>query len=134
MLELRFARYWRMASLIGLLLVLAVTLVPPDWLFLRNAGARWLISDKWLHGITFTLLAIWFCGQYARTAYWRVAVGLLAFGALIEICQQAVTYRSSELNDLLANLAGIATGLLLAALGVGGWSARFENWIERRHG
>lgn len=126
MLELRYSRYWQLASLAGLLLILAATVIPSQWLWSRGTT---LGSDKLLHAMTFAFLAVWFSGQYARASYWRIAAGLLAFGVLIEICQQATTYRTAEGMDLLANLAGIAVGLALAAVGAGGWSVRFENWI-----
>ena len=132
MLELRFGRYWRMASLIGMLLVLVAALVPSQWLWPDSAGLRWFLNDKWLHGITFAFLAVWFCGQYKTSSYWRVAVGLLAFGVLIEVCQQAIAYRSADLKDLLANLAGIASGYLIAAAGAGGWSLHLENWVYKQ--
>ena len=132
MLELRFARYWQLANLSGMFLVLAATLIPAHWLWPDGSLVSWGLSDKWLHGITFAFLAVWFCGQYTKSAYWRVAIGLLAFGVLIELCQQALTYRTADLRDLLANLAGIATGLLIAAVGVGGWSVRVENWLDKR--
>ena len=129
MLDLRFAAYWRMASVLGMLLILTATLIPAEWLWPADGRYTGLLNDKWLHGITFAFLAVWFCGQYARNAYWRVAVGLLAFGGLIEVCQQAVAYRTADRFDLLANIAGIAAGLLIAVLGAGGWSLRFERWI-----
>jgi VanZ family protein len=132
MLDLRFARYWRMASLLGMLLVLAAALIPSNWLWPDTASLRWFLNDKWLHGLTFAFLAVWFCGQYTRASYWRVALGLLAFGVLIEICQQALAYRSADFKDLTANLAGITTGLLIALVGAGGWSLHFENWVYRQ--
>ena len=89
-------------------------------------------ADKWLHAATFLVLAVWFSGQYARHAYWRIALALLAFGIVIELCQRMVTYRTGDLLDLAANAAGIALGLLVAVAGAGGWSMRVENWWLRR--
>lgn len=132
MLDLRFALYWQAASVLGMLLVFTATLIPPHWLWPTDTSAGLQISDKLLHGMTFAFLAVWFCGQYARRAYWRVVIGLLAFGILIEISQRMVAYRSAEFLDIAANLAGISSGLLLAFVGLGGWSLRFENWIGRR--
>ena len=134
MLELRFAGAWRLVSIVGLLLVLTATMVPADWIWPEDPNSILYINDKWLHGITFGLLAVWFCGQYAASQYWRVAVGLLAFGALIEICQRAVSYRSSDLLDLTADVAGITVGLLIALAGAGGWSLRLESWLQDQFG
>ena len=80
------------------------------------------------------VLALWFSGQYAREAYWKLALGLLAFGALIEVCQRMISYRTAEWNDLLADLLGIVVGVLIASLGAGGWSVRIEKQLQNRIG
>ena len=134
MLELRYAGVWRLLSALSLLLILTATLVPPHWLWPDSLPFHVRVSDKWMHGITFTGLAIWFSGQYARSSYWRIAIGLLAFGVLIEVAQRAVVYRSAELMDLAADLAGITVGLLVALFGAGGWTPRFEDWLQNRFG
>lgn len=137
MLELRYAQTWRAASFLLLLLVLVATLMPAVWFWSdRVQLARWLGSiDKWSHFLAFFVLAAWFAGLYRRQNYWRVAIGLLAFGVLIELCQRAVGYRSAEWLDVAADAAGIAAGLAAAWLGLGGWSLRFEAWwLARRQG
>lgn len=127
MLPLRHARRWQAAGILILLAVLAAALSPaPD------LGATRMPGDKWLHAITFTFLTVWFAGQYARASYWRLAVGMLAFGGLIELCQQLLDYRSAEARDLLADAIGIAAGLVIALAGAGGWSMRLENWLQVR--
>lgn len=126
MLDLRFARFWQLASLLGMLLILTAALVPADWLWGDDSALGWHLPDKWLHGMTFAFLTFWFCGQYERAAYWRVVAGLMAFGILIEVCQQAVAYRSAEVLDLTADLAGISVGLLLSLVATGGWCQKFE--------
>lgn len=133
MLPLRYARYWQLAGFTVLLLVLAAALMPALW-FLRDAPDPGLFAlDKWLHGITFVFLTVWFSGQYRRQAYWRLAAGMLAFGLLIEICQRiATTGRSAEIVDLVADSIGIAIGLVVAQAGAGGWSLRVEEWIHAR--
>lgn len=134
MLELRYAGAWRAMSVLALLIILAATLVPSDWLWPDNAAIRFRLSDKWLHGLTFAALSLWFCGQYARSSYWRIAVGLIAFGILIEIAQRAVGYRSADLLDLAADLAGIAAGIAIALTGAGGWTPKLENWLQNQFG
>jgi VanZ family protein len=57
-------------------------------------------------------------------------VGLLMYGALIEACQYLLPYRKAEIGDLMADIAGIAFGVLLASLGAGGWSMRLERWMR----
>lgn len=134
MLALRYAGRWRAAGLMLLLLVLAATLMPAVWFMSdRKEFISWLTNiDKWLHAVTFLFLAIWFSGQYERSAYWRIAIGLFFFGILIELSQRMVAYRTAEWFDLAADVGGITTGLGIAAAGVGGWSLRAENWLAQR--
>ena len=130
MLPLRYAGRWRVASVVLLILVLVATLMPAVWVFPdRREFLAWFVHvDKWLHGITFVFLAIWFAGQYRPRSYWRIATGLIFFGVLIEACQRLVTYRSADWLDIYADGAGIAVGLAMAIGGLGGWSL----WVEDR--
>ncbi len=130
MLPLRFAGRWRTASFILLVFVLLGMLMPAVWIFPdKKSFMTWFVDvDKWLHGIIFLFLALWFSGQYQKRSYWRVGAGLIAFGVLIEACQRLVTYRSADWLDIVANTAGIAVGLLIAMAGLGGWSL----WLENR--
>jgi VanZ family protein len=130
MLPLRYADRWRTASIVLLLLVLTATLLPAVWFWPDQTDlVSWIAhADKWVHGMIFALLAIWFAGQYRRRSYWRIGIGLIAFGALIESCQGLVSYRSAEWLDIVADAAGIAVGLGIALAGLGGWSV----WVENR--
>ena len=130
MLPLRYERRWRLSSIVILLMVFAAALAPDPWGDLD--APKLLYQDKWLHAMTFAALAIWFAGQYPRESYWRVAVGLLAFGALIEICQRLLPYRSAEWLDFFADGIGVLAGLLLGVAGLGGWSQRLEQRRVRR--
>ena len=117
-----------MASLFILIMVLVAALMPAVWFWDdRVKGIAWFQSvDKWLHGITFLVLTVWFAGLYRVQSYWRIALGLLAFGLLIELCQRTVTYRSADWLDVGADAAGIIAGLVISLAGVGGWSQRLE--------
>ncbi|HEX2138390.1 MAG TPA: VanZ family protein [Woeseiaceae bacterium] len=128
MLPLRYARRWQAAGMAVLVLVLGFALAPS----VHMQDMAIMRSDKWLHGVTFAFLTVWFSGQYGRRSYWRVALGMLAFGAFIELCQRIVAYRSAESLDLLADAIGIAVGLTIAAAGIGGWSLRLEDWLAAR--
>ncbi|MDH3547574.1 MAG: VanZ family protein [Gammaproteobacteria bacterium] len=123
-----------MASAFLLLFVLAMTLMPAVWFWPdRQIFVAWFIDvDKWLHAVTFVFLALWFAGQYRARSYWRIGVGLILFGMLIEGCQRLVTYRSSDWFDIAADAAGIIVGLTIAMAGIGGWSLRVEAWYTRR--
>ena len=134
MLPLKYSGYWRLAGLILLLVVLAAAVMPAVWLWPdRGRIAVWFGGiDKWAHALAFAVLAVWFAGQYRPRSYWRIAVGLLAYGLLIELCQRSISYRSAEWYDVVADVVGIGVGLLLATIGIGGWSLRFEAWLTAR--
>ena len=134
MLPLRYALRWQAVSVVLLVAVLAAAMMPAVWLWPdRVRIAIWFDGlDKWAHLLTFALLAVWFAGQYRRGAYWRIAAGLIGFGALIELCQRLVGYRTADWFDLGADTLGIVVGLVIALAGAGGWSQRFENWYVAR--
>ena len=134
MLPLVYRRSWQIAGFSLLFCVLALALLPAIWFWPDSGQGFWEIPDKWLHGLTFVLLAVWFSGQYARYSYWKMISGLLIFGALIEACQYLLPYRSAEYGDMLADVAGIACGTMIALVGVGGWSLRAESWFRERFG
>jgi VanZ family protein len=131
MLPLRHYKRWRFAGIVILLAVLAATFTPTRWLLPVLSRSDFLLMDKRLHMLTFVFLSLWFTGQYARRSYWRLAVGLTAFGVLIELGQAFVSYRTAEWQDLVADVFGTAVGLIIANAGTGGWSLRFEQWLEK---
>jgi VanZ family protein len=112
--------------------VFVFALAPAIWFRLEMRDMTFIASDKWLHGLTFTFLTVWFSGQYARQSYWRLAAGMLAFGAFIEVCQYMLSYRNAESMDLVADSIGIVIGLVIATAGAGGWSLRLEDWLVAR--
>jgi VanZ family protein len=131
MLPLRYPREWRIASAALLLAVLVVALMPAFWIWGESRPVTlWFFeADKWMHGVTFAVLAMWFAGQYRRQSYWRIAMGLLAFGLLIEACQRLVGYRTADWSDVAADCVGICVGLLAGAIGAGGWAMYVESWL-----
>ncbi|MGI9236940.1 MAG: VanZ family protein [Woeseiaceae bacterium] len=135
MLPLRHLRFWRIAGVVLLCLVLAAALMPMVWFWDNRASGLALFQnmDKFLHATTFLVLAVWFSGQYRRPSYLRVAVGLLMFGFFIEGCQYLVGYRQADLLDMAANTAGIVAGFGIAIAGLGGWSQRLEDWYRARN-
>jgi len=134
MLPLRHTRYWRIGGLALLILVLLAALMPAVWFWNnKNTALSWFEhADKWLHAMTFVVLALWFAGQYKRASYWRVAISLMTFGVLIELCQLMMGHRSADWGDIGANTVGIVIGLLVAMAGLGGWSLRIEDWYSSR--
>jgi glycopeptide antibiotics resistance protein len=135
MLPVRHVGFWRFFSALILVAVLVAALSPAFWLFDNRAHALFWFqnADKWLHALTFITLALWFAGLYEKRNYWRIAVGLMLFGFVVELCQLTVSYRTADWVDIGANTAGIIVGLSVAAAGLGGWSLRFEDWYTRRN-
>jgi hypothetical protein len=133
MLPLHHVRRWQIASVFFLSLVLAAALMPAVWFWGDKVGGLlWFESvDKWLHGVTFLALSIWFIGLYTKSAYWRVGLGLLIFGMIIEACQRMVSYRTADLIDVGADAAGIILGLVIGAAGMGGWCLRVEERLAK---
>jgi sugar phosphate permease len=130
MLPLRYAGLWRILSALLLLAVLAGTLLPAYVFESKTEALNWLENaDKWLHGLTFVFLSIWFAGLWERRAYWHVAVGLMLFGFVVEGCQLLVGYRTADWLDIAANTAGIIVGLTAAIAGLGGWG----QWAEKQY-
>ena len=129
MLPLRYRVGWRVVGVLVLLGVFAATVTPALGLWPQVNIDTYFAIDKWLHALTFLFLSLWFAGQYARQAYWRIGLGLIVFGGVIEMIQRSLTYRTGDFADLAANLVGILIGLALALAGLGGWSLRVESWL-----
>jgi VanZ family protein len=122
MQPLRFPRLWLSLGWVAVVAAIVVCLVPSDRLPQPPN-----LSDKSEHFIAYLLLSVWFAGIYTRQRYWVIALGLTAMGILIEFAQGAMRYgRQADMLDVIANCSGIAAGLLLCWLGLGGWI----QWLE----
>jgi len=99
---------WLLAALIVVVAWFAFTPAPP-----RTLETIW---DKLHHALAFTVLAcVAELAAWPRRRHrWEVALGLLAWGGVIELVQSQLPTRSAEWGDLLADAVGIAIGLLLA--------------------
>lgn len=134
MLPLRHARAWWVLSAVLMIFVVVAAVTPAFWFFDSKAKAiSWLQNvDKVLHATTFTVLALWFAGLYAKRSYWLIAAGLLMFGGLLEALQYQIGYRTADWADIAANTVGIIIGLTVSVAGLGGWGLRLEDWYSRR--
>ncbi|MAF82847.1 MAG: hypothetical protein CL797_01935 [Chromatiales bacterium] len=110
--------------LIGL--VLYMTLMP-------DVPGPTLLNDKLAHGIAFMALMVWFSGIIEMRFAPLVAVALLCLGVLIELAQQQLSYRSAELADGLADMAGIVAGWSLAVIRLQHWAKWIESLIATDH-
>ena len=133
MLPLQHASLWRRLSVALLIVVLVAAMMPALWFDSKLEALSWFQhTDKWLHGLTFAVLCVWFFGLFKRGSWWLVVVGLMLFGLVIEGCQLLVSYRMADWMDVAANSVGIIVGLVLAVSGLGGWGLRVEAWYAGR--
>lgn len=114
---------FRPALVLALLAGTALALTQPP------GGTLGSLNDKVQHLLGFAVLGL--LADYsipsARGAYWRWQLPLLlGYGALIEVAQSFVPYRSADLLDLAADAAGLlaygAVRPLLAMLWRPRWS------------
>lgn len=118
---------WWSLGVALLLVITALSLLPiggPD-LGLAN-------SDKLQHAFAYVVLTLYF-GQLLGAGRGRriaLVVCLVAYGVFIEAMQSLLPPRSADLADVVANLAGIAIGLMLLPTAPG----RLLLAIERRLG
>lgn len=124
--QLAYRKFWILAGYGLLLIILGVSLLP-----LGQLEDTRTYLDKVLHAITFMLLTLWFTGLYGFSRYMRIIIGLLLFGAAIELLQAYSGYRSMELADFIADVVGVLAGLLLARLGLWRWCEALEKLIMR---
>lgn len=123
---LRHPRLWQV---LGWLLVIGATVAS---LLPSTPMPRVPSGDKFLHLLTYAVLAVWFAGLYPRTSYVRIAAALFLMGVAIEWAQGAMNLgRERDFRDVLANSAGIVIGLMLAFLWLGDWARRLEEWARR---
>ncbi|MGB5209868.1 MAG: VanZ family protein [Gammaproteobacteria bacterium] len=120
--RLRWATWWWLGGLGLIALVLGLSLMP--------SPPAMTGSDKLGHVSAYATLAFWFSGLYPRKRFWLILLALFAFGVMIEVLQGLGGHRHAEYYDALANLAGIAIGLLLGSVFTDGWCARIEDMFN----
>lgn len=108
----RFAAHvtlWRWLLAIAMLALLTLSLMPAS---IPAPSTGW---DKSNHALGFAALA--FLSHWARPARIPVALlGLLGYGALIEVLQSLTPDRLAEWSDLWADGVGLVIGAALAAM------------------
>ena len=91
-----------------------------------------LVPDKIQHAFAYATVMVWFAGIYQRSSYRWIVPGLVVMGIAIEFLQQRYFHRHFEVRDMLANTAGVITGLILARYIFSGWCGRLEQWVLGR--
>ena len=113
--QLSLIRLWKS---VGVLFILAAFILSlgPD--VVTPSGIPHI--DKVIHASSYAGLTFWFLLVYPRRLYWRIAVGFVVMGAMIEVLQYFVPYHKAEVNDAIANTIGVTTGWLLTLTPLGG--------------
>ena len=101
-------RLFAAAFWIALLFALVMALLPKPPQLPGNP------TDKVQHILAFATLTVLASAAYPRLRWWRILLGLAAFGALIEICQAIpMLHRGASLADWIADCAAVAAVLAL---------------------
>lgn len=126
MLPLRYARAWLAVGVALLVLGLASALAP------ASSDPPFTLNDKLAHLVGFLFFMLWFGGLFEARRAPFVALGLMAYGLLIEALQSLTPTRHAEGLDVVADAAGILLGWLLGAAGMSRWCLRLEQWLASR--
>ena len=94
-----------------------------------RAVPTFAVGDKILHAAAYFLLMAWFSGLFQRERQLTVAAVLLAMGFALDGMQGALSTRSFDLMDVVANAGGILLGLILARLWLEGWCRKIERYF-----
>jgi len=102
-------RWWPVAGWLGVMLTLALSLMPPA---LDVSSGH---SDKIVHLAGYALLMFWWA-QLVMRQRWKLAAAVVLFGVLIEGLQGLTPNRLPDVLDALANSGGVLLGWFAARL------------------
>jgi VanZ family protein len=111
--EPRSGVFWSAAMVCAVMTVTVLTLLPADRLPPVPLFNWW---DKAQHALAFGVLTVIARLGWPKGSAWRQALGLVAYGVLIEIAQAATGWRHGEVADALADAVGVVAGLGVVAM------------------
>lgn len=123
-IDLRLRKIWLSIGYALLSMTAVLSLIPgPD------IGG----GDKLVHFVTYALLSGWFSliVKYSRTL-WVVLFGLIAFGLLMEYLQGFTSYRRQDIDDAIANSAGVMVGIAIHFSPLRGMLVNFDKFLHAR--
>lgn len=121
--HLRLLRVWLVLGFIGCALLLYACLMPspPQLVHVPH-------YDKIVHFLAYLVLGAWFAEILPRRLLW-VFAGLVALGILIELLQSLTAYRSADVLDVAADVAGTVLGIGLARIGAMRWLEYIDQYV-----
>ena len=117
---MRYRNYWLAAAWlqVGVVILLGLLPAPP------SLGLSF--GDKLVHFIEFFVVMAWFGGLYETRGQWAAFAGLALLGIGIELMQGLQLFRTFDIGDIVANLAGLVAGWWAARTWLRNWCARVE--------
>lgn len=108
-MELHYPRIWKSLAWLGVAATVYLSLTPrPPDLELVPRG------DLWGHFLAYGLLAWWSVQAFGSRNECNVGMGLVAMGLTLELIQGLSGYRTFDLLDFAADVAGVGVGLKTA--------------------
>jgi hypothetical protein len=121
-------RFWWALAVVLVLAALVVCLMP-----LPEIPKPFDLGDKAWHLLGHAGLAVYFTGLVERRGWWKIFIFLLAFGVLVEFAQHSMNLgRHGDWRDVLGNVVGDLSGLLLGWLGLSRWTQWAAQLFGRR--
>lgn len=105
---------WIIASMVLAVLAAAAALLPPrgtPGVEIADLGETLAMV---LHGIGYAVLAFAVMLAQRNPRLVPTAVGLILYGAFLEMTQWVIGLRSAQLGDVLANSGGVLVGVAVA--------------------
>ena len=123
-IDLRLRKIWLSIGYALLSMTAVLSLIPgPD------IGG----GDKLVHFVTYALLSGWFSLIVKNTrTLWAVLFGLIAFGLLMEYLQGFTSYRRQDIDDAIANSAGVMVGIAIHFSPLRGMLVNFDKFLHAR--
>ncbi len=91
------------------------------------------VNDKVVHAFAFMCFMVWFSAFFRPRLWPLVFLALTGYGVLIELLQGLTVVRMADPMDVVADMAGLLLGWLLAAAGLSRWCEVAESWLVRLH-
>lgn len=125
---LYYRNIWLSIGWFLVLLIWVMSLIPVP----ESIDIKITYFDKVEHMLAYFMLMAWFAQLYhKRSTRLLYAVGFVAMGLVIEVMQGMGEVRLFDLNDIVANIAGVILAWLFVTGSLTEILAKLENRIKR---